>query len=233
MKKALFLQAFGVGDCIFAQGIAQHFIQQGYKVTWPVKPGFVAGLQKAYPQIEWLPDTLFKNEIFNIKSDSEIDGVRIIPIRWADSIIGVKPYLWMRAKFDMYGLNYKTWKVHAEYKRDNVRESILAQRYGVEPGMKFNLINTMYRTDGSGAIRPEIKNNFLNVRMEIIPNFSLFDYSWLIENAQEIHVANSAILYLLEILNFKGDAHIYARKEEGGGFPFVDYLMTKNYILHN
>jgi len=232
MKKALILQYFGLGDCIFSQGIAQDLIAKRYEIVWPVKEEFVRGLQMAYPYINWMPHSLFKPELFEIKQDIERDGYRIIPIRWADSILKMKPHLWMRAKYDLYSLDFRKWKNGAQFNRDNVRESILRDRFGISEGDKFNLVNTMYRTDASGSIVPEIKNDYPIVKMEIMPNFSLFDYSWLIENAAEVHVANSAILYLLEILNFKGTAHIYSRNEEGGGFPYVDYLMTKDYILH-
>jgi hypothetical protein len=107
------------------------------------------------------------------------------------------------------------------------------ERYGIKQGEPFILVNTMYRSDMQGSITPKISNGMKVVRMKIVSGYSLFDYSLMIEKAAEIHVANSAILYLLELLNLSAkEVHIYARKEEGGNFPYVDYLMTKNYILH-
>lgn len=233
MKKALILQYFGIGDCIFAQGIAKKFINEGYEVIWPVLPDFVSGLQRAYPDILWLPHTLFSQDVFNIKEERTVDGVTIVPIRWADSIIGLKPHLWMRAKYDLYSMDFRKWKDFASYKRDPVRERVLMEKFGIEEGEPFNLVNTMYRSDMKGSISPDVNKNYKTVHMKVILGYSLFDYSLLIEKATEIHVANSAILYLLELLPLSAkEVHIYARKEEGGGFPYVEYLMTKNYILH-
>lgn len=233
MKKALVLQYFGIGDCIFAQGIARKFLNEGYEVIWPVMPDFVQGLQRAYPAVNWLPYTLFSQGLFNTRQECTIDGVTIVPIRWADTIIGIKSHLWMRAKYDMYCMDYRLWKNFADYKRDSVREQVLMERYGIEQGEPFVLVNTMYRSDMQGSITPKISSGVKVVQMKIVPGYSLFDYSLMIENASEIHVANSAILYLLELLELSAkEVHIYARKEEGGGFPYVDYLMTKSYILH-
>jgi hypothetical protein len=233
MKKAIILQYFGIGDCIFAQGIARKFLNEGYEVMWPVMPDFVQGLQRAYPAVNWLPYTLFSPGLFNIRQEGTIDGVTIVPIRWADTIIGIKSHLWMRAKYDMYSMDYKLWKNFADYKRDSVREQVLMERYGIKQGEPFILVNTMYRSDMQGSITPKVSNGMKVVRMKIVSGYSLFDYSLMIEKAAEIHVANSAILYLLELLNLSAkEVHIYARKEEGGNFPYVDYLMTKNYILH-
>ena len=138
----------------------------------------------------------------------------------------------MRAKYDLYSMDYRKWKDFASYKRDHARERILWDKFGLQEGEPFNLVNATYRSDMQGSLEVDIENDYKFVQMKVIPGYSLFDYSLLIEKATEIHVANSAILYLLELLNLSAKAvHIYARKEEGT-FPYVEYLMTKNYILH-
>ena len=232
-QTAIISQPFGIGDAIFAQGIADYLIAQKYNVMWPVKSHFVDGLQKAYPYVQWVPDAIINPFLFNIKRDYVVDGIRIIPIRWSNEIIGVPASQWMRSKYDMYGLDWSKWKNHAHYYRNLNKERELCNLYGIDITKPYNLININYRTDGSGKIAVQIKNNHPKYVMDVKEGFSLFDYSTLIENATEIHVANSAILYLLELLDFKGTAHIYARPEEGGGFPHVDYIMTKNYVLHS
>lgn len=230
-KTALFLQSFGLGDCIFAHGIAVWLIKQGYKVIWPVKSDFVDGLQRAYPLVQWMPDVLFNPNIFNIKQDVVINGVRIIPIRWADSLLGVPSRQWMRAKYDYYGLDWNGWRTYRPARRKS-RELSLAKHMGVDLEKPFNLVNKTYRSDFGGNVNIKIENDYPTYEIKIREGYSLFDYSLLIEEATEIHVANSSVLYLLELLDYKGIAHIYARPEEGGGFPYVDYIMTKPYVLH-
>lgn len=234
MKQAIFSQYFGIGDVIFAQGVANKFAQEGYNITWPVMPHFVDGLSVAYPHIKFLPYTIFDKTLFEVKSDVVAKGIRIVPIRWADQILGVPPAQWMRAKYDLYGLDYKKWKLHAEYKRNIIREKTLAAVYGVRKNEDFVLVNNLYNSELSGKRDILVNTDLKVINMRHIEGYSLFDYSWMIENATEIHVVNSSILYLLELLDYKAHhVHIYARPTENGGFPHVDYLMTKNYILHS
>lgn len=227
-------QFFGIGDCIFAQGVANHFIKEGYEVIWPVKHQFLQALQRAYPKVTFVPSAMVKQELFEIKEDIVVDGVRIFPMRWSDRVVGADAKYWMRTKFDLAKLDYTTWKNHAMWKRDGKREvALFYEVYGLERKEKFNLINIAFRSDASKEIEINVDNGLKNVIMGFHDGFSLFDHALLIERAENIHVANSAIFYLLELLEFPAkEVHLYARTGDEVGFPHVDYLMTKNYILH-
>lgn len=231
--KALILQAFGVGDVIFAMGVAEYFREQGYEVTWPVKPSFVEGLTRAYPNIKFDSDENYEPSLFNIKEDKIVDGVRIIPIRWSDMILGKDSKLWMRTKYDLYNLDYTKWKESAGYIRSPEKEGQLCHLFDIKIGEPYNLVNQIYRSNYTGAVPITVNNGLRNVEMRIIHGYSLFDYSLLIEYATNIHVVNSAIFYLLELLNLSAkEVHLYSRKPDEVGFPYVHYLMTKDYILH-
>jgi hypothetical protein len=234
MRKAIILQAFGIGDVIFAMGVAEHFIKQGYSVIWPVKPMFVEGLQIAYPNVCFDSDENYSPELFNIKEDKLVDGARIIPIRWSDRLVGKESKWWMRTKYDLYGLDYTLWKKYAVYERNHNKEKELFYSvFGLMDGEKFNLINRSFRSNFTGSINIEPNNEIRNVEISVRAGYSLFDYSLLIERATNIHVVNSAIFYLLELLELRAESvHIYSRIPDEVGFPYVDYLMTKKYILH-
>lgn len=232
-KVALFLQPFGIGDAIFAKGVANYFMQQGYKILWPVKPAFVDGLNRAYPDITYIPDDVVMPEIFNLKTDHVRDGMRIVPIRWSDAILGRQSKEWMRTKYDLYNLDYKTWVNHAWFKRDTNREHALMRELDLKPGEKYNLVNQIYKSNFAGNVAIDIENGLRNVEMTLRNGYSIFDWSGIIQNATHIHVVNSAIFYLLELLELKAESvHLYARVPDEKGFPYVDYLMTKNYNLH-
>lgn len=233
-QQMLILQAFGLGDCIFAQGVAKKFIADGYDVIWPVKPWFVDGLKLAYQHVTWIPDTIVKPELFDIKEDRVIDNVRIFPMRWSDRIVGKDAKYWMRTKFDLAGLDWNNWKKDAMPQRNYHREAILMyEEYKIERGEKFNLISKIFRTDASRQIGIVTENDLRNVEMKFVDGYSLFDHAIMIERAENIYAANSAIFYLLELLNLSAkEVHLYQRTGDEVGFPYVDYLMTKNYILH-
>jgi len=237
-KTALISQPFGCGDCCFAQGVAHHIRQQGFDIVWPVQPQFVDGLSRAYPNIRWCPDTIVKPELFQIKEDKEVDGVRIIPIRWSDSIIGCEQRYWMKAKHLLYELDYTKWKDHAKYSRRPKREHKLARlKKIVNPYTEeYVLVNHNFRSNSGGYVPIQLPPEYEGLKvvtMDIQDGFSIFDYSLLIENATYIHAANSAILYLLELLNLRAkEVHLYCRKPDEQDFRYVDYLFTKDYILH-
>ena len=231
MPIALMQQYYGLGDCIFSQGVAQHFISQGTQIVWPVWDSFCEGLRRAYPHITWLPHSFFKPELFEIKEEQLHTDVRLLPISWSHQILHQST--WMRTKYDLYGLDYRDWKKHAVYQRDPARERALMEHFGVRVGEPYNLANSMFRTNASGNAMFDIANDFKTVQMQIFPEFSLFDYSLLIEHATQIHVANSSILYLLELLDLRAEQlHLYCRVPDETDFRHVDYLLTKPYLLH-
>jgi len=235
MKETIFIsQPAGWGDCIFAQGVANHFLQQGHEVIWPVKKQMVVGLQRAYSKINWISDSFVKSELFDIKEICTVDGLKIIPIRWSDRIVGEPAKYWMKTKFDLLGLDYRTWKEAAKFKRCGVREAkLFYDVYGLNRNEKYNLINPIFRNDASKKVNIRTNNGLKDVVMGFHDEFSLFDHAILIERAETIHVANSSIFYLLELLDIPSkEIHLYERTGDEVGFPHVDYLMTKNYILH-
>lgn len=230
-KTALILQPFGIGDAIFAQGVAHHFMEDGYRIVWPVKEEFVEGLSRAYPRLSWVDENAFNPALFNLKKDCLCYGFRVIPIRWSNSILGKPNKIWMRTKYDMYGLRWEDWKLSAYFTRTENEDKLFYEVLGLEDGDLYNLISPTYRSDFTGHGAIEVNNGLRNITMEKLPGFSLFDWALVIERAQTIHAVNSSILYLLEILNLDAqEVHLYSRKEEKG-FPHVDYLFTKNYIL--
>lgn len=228
---ATILQYFGIGDVIFAQGVAQHLINQGYKVIWPVRPEFIEGLQRAYPAVTFHNYQDYPPAMFDIQKDITTTHTRIIPLRWSERILRMPSKFWMRAKYDLYKLDYTKWKESAVFQRDSEKEESLFNL--LTNGEPYNLVNTMFRSDASGGVKVEINNTYRVVEMKIIPGYSLFDYSLLIERATEIHAANSSILYLLELLDLSAsEVHLYCRKPDEKDFRYVDYLFTKPYKLH-
>lgn len=216
-------------------GVVEHFRSQGYKILWPVKPYFVEGLNRAYPNVTFVADNIIDPNIFNIKRDEVVDDLRIIPVRWADVILGLESKYWMKAKYMLFNLPWENWKEHAVFKRDTKHENTLWAKLGIAPREEYNLVNSMYKSNFAGSVPIKVENGLRNIEMEVLDGYSLFDWSQIIEHATNIHVVNSAIFYLLELLNLSAkEVHLYSRHPEEQAFPYIDYLMSKekNYILH-
>ncbi len=232
MKTVMILQAFGIGDCIWSQGIANHFIEKGYNVVWPVKTHFVDGLQRAYPNVTWIPDTVVKPEIFDIKEMIVVDGMLIAPIRWSDSYMKV-PYAYvMKAKYDMYELDWRMWKDHALWRNDLDKGVSLLAHLGIKYGEKFNLINKRFGTNAERSVEISVSNEYRNIEMTNIEGYSLFDWMMVMTSAVEIHTVSTSIIYMLELLPLAKPIHLYVRKPIEQDFSFVSFMFTKPYIFH-
>lgn len=231
-KLLVIQQFFGLGDCVFAQTIANDFIEEGYKVLWPVEPHFVEGLNRAYPNVIFIDRTKL-NINYENKEFKEIDGMLQLPMRYSESLMG-KPYKFhMESKYSFLGKNWRTWKSGGVYKRDSEKESNLMKILGIDNGERYNLVSTTFGSGGQHKINISVNNEYKSIEMQNIEPYSLFDWSRVIENAEEIHAVSSASLYLFELLDLSSKSvHLYVRKPIEQDFGYVDFLFTKKYILH-
>jgi len=220
-----------LGDAIWAQTLIRE-LSNGKPIIWGIESQFVEGLQRAYPDIFWIDVKSLNSDYQQFMLDVIIGGVRVIPIGHSNTIMKVPYKQVMKAKYDMYELDWKKWK-NTMYERDMEREEKLYKELGLEYGEKYNLVNTSFRSDGSGKVDINIDNSYKTIEMKNIKPYSLFDWSYVIENATEIHTVSTSILFLLELLDLKAETpHLYCRKPEEHNFQNVDYIFSKPYKLH-
>lgn len=241
MKNKLLIpsQFQGIGDILFSMTLIREFAKGKYKILWPVMPHYLDGCQRAFPDITFVPFTML-NVDYNCKEDYENEFYRYIPIRWSDGWKG-RPYTdCMKIKYEMYGMDYRTWKDNAKFERSWKREQGLLATIELISGVRlninepYNLVNRYFGSSSQFKVDINIDNDLPTVEMSSIKGYSIFDWSLLIENATNIYAANSSILYLLELLDLKAEEiHLYCRKPIEKDFKNTDYLHTKNYILHD
>lgn len=226
------MQYFGLGDVIFEQTLVRAFNEP---VLWGVQSNFIEGLQRAYPDITFI-DTRLLNIDWNRKSEYEISGAKVLPLRWADQMLGL-PYLQcMAAKYLLYGMAWEGWKDQAMWIRDTKKEMelsvLLASRHNING--QYNLVNTTFGSDSQLQIPIIVNNGLPTIHMRTIDGFSLFDWAYIIEHAATIHTVSTSIIYLLELLKLKAsEIHLYPRKPHEQDFRNVDYLLTSHeYIKH-
>ncbi len=222
------IQFFGIGDIIFEQTLVLA-LAQGGDVLWPVLPDFVEGLTRAYPAITFISvDALPLN--YERREEYTIGNLRVLPLRFADSILDVPYSENMKSKYKLYGMDWHDWKRDAMWQRDYAREQELWDQLGLKDGTPYNFINTNY---GSGVPfqieEPALDNDYAVVRMQIIEGFSLFDWALVIERAATVHTVSTSIIYLLELLDLAApEVHLYARKPHELDFSAIDYLLQKH-----
>lgn len=228
----IILQPFGIGDVIFSMGAIKMLND---KILWPVLPEYASDLNRAYPDIHFIDWNLVKVD-YNRKDRHFHQDAEVIPLRWQD----VPIWECMKNKFAYFGLDWKLWRPGAMWKRDYEKEFALVKRLDIERGEKFNLINIKWGCQSRDGLRPgasyvsfkAVDNGLRNIVLDIIPGYSLFDWSTIIERAANIHTVSTSLLYLIELLRLSAkEIHLYRRPNEKD-FKNVDYIFSKNYILH-
>lgn len=232
-KVLVIQQYFGLGDIIWGQSIAHNFIKNDYKVLWPVQPSLVEGLNRAYPCVTFIDHT-WLNINFENKDFKEENGVRMLPMRYSEWLMGRQYRDHMKSKYEYLNMDWRTWKQHAMPVRYPEKEKDLRNAIGIKRGEKFNLIAVRYGSDGNHQINLNITNGFKNVVLDFVPGYSLFDWCSVIENATTIHAVSSSTLYLFELLDLQAtEVHLYPRQPHEQNFDYTKFLMTKSYILHD
>lgn len=222
------LQSFGLGDIIFCQKLVKDWILEGHSVVWGVEPQYVS-IGKHFPNAKYVD----KNTL-SIDYNSKIaykDGENlIVPLRWSVEHCNVPYKDCMKSKFMMFGKDWTKWK-EFDMLRDYENEAKLFNLLGIEPGEKYNLINTFF-TGENRESNIQVNGNVRNIMMNTLPGYTLLDWSKIIENANEIHTVGTSINYLIELLEPKCPIHLYVRKPIEKDFKNYDYILSEKLDYH-
>ncbi len=186
--------------------------------------------QRAYPDITWILDTDSGID-YNRKDFYTIGDMEVVPLRWSDSLVKLPYNFCMASKFLLFGYDWKDWKQNAMFQRDHKKESELIDFLGIRDS-KFTLVNNNFWTIGRGKrTNIDLKDETV-VNMDAIEGFSLFDWCGVMELASEIHSVSTSTLYIFELLDLKCPIHLYPRTPNEPDFKNVEYIFSKDYILH-
>ena len=224
-------QPFGLGDFLFCIPIARDFIKEGYKVIWPVIPAY-QNLNKHFRDITFVnKDAL--NIDYERKDEYELNGLRVIPLRWSYEILRLPFRDCMKSKYLMFKKDWHRWR-ECSWVRDVVKEDDLYYNIlGLKDDSRFNLINTTFRNDRSGRAAMAVNNGNQNIELRTIEGFTLLDWGKVIERATAIHTVSTSINYMIELLELKApEIHLYVRRPDERDFRNIDYIFTKRYRLH-
>ena len=223
---------FGAGDILFVQSIANRFVKQGYKVLWPVTSVYEP-LAKHFPNVTMV-DKSFVNIDYNRTDAYELNGCRVIPLRFADSICKVPYTSCMMSKYLLMGQDWQTWKDDCVIVRDMPAENRLIELLGLNDGEPYNLISEQFTTGGARNIFITPPNNgYKNVYMKFIEGYTLIDWVTVMQNAATIHAVASSNIYVFELFPPNAIVNLYIRRPQENNHDNYSYLLTKErYILH-
>jgi hypothetical protein len=216
MKKICLLQQeAGIGDVFFSQNIAKKFIQDGYRVIWPLSP-FVYTIKDylCVDGVEYYDNSTeypYKDkfiELYHSKKYINTDEFVFVPMGYGSHVVKERV---MPAKYAVCNMDYRIWKQNISIKRNIDKEQKLFSLLNVKNDEKYCLVNNNYVTppdihkrDVSFAYR-DIPEDVRMINMNFIPNFSVFDWCGFIENASYIITVDTCIMYFMEFLQLKSE----------------------------
>jgi len=214
-KICLIRQPAGLGDILFCQKIADK-IKNKYniKVLWPVIDGYSFLKNELKTTIEFcsVNSNFSHKNLFSSKNIIDNNEVLYIPLQDADQYY---PGLCMMdAKYKFLGLKIDNWQEYLFINRNKEKEDKLKQLYNISSGDEYVVLNRNYGCLPNFNTCRYLKNFSSKYKtIEITPreNFSLFNWSAILEGAKEIHTVDTSIMYLMEKLNLTGKLYCYSR----------------------
>jgi glycosyltransferase involved in cell wall biosynthesis len=227
-KRYVVGQFASLGDILWLIPLVRELQNEGNYCLWPVNAEYV-GLRKHFPDINFVDrSTVPINYDCRFRTDTQY-GIWL-PYRFASENMGLPLKYCMTAKYTQYGHSPEIFR-QLYWKRGYESEREL-ERY-LELPDEYVLVNRKYGAQGQYSVNvPDQKLPV--VEMRPIPGFTILDWCGVIEKAEQIHTANTSLLYILEIMKLDQQIHLYSRKGLWGenGFEYTSFLHSKPYILH-
>lgn len=231
--KCLIRQPAGLGDILFCLKIAFKLSEMYEEVVWPVSPYY-----------KWLPDYLRLPDNVNMSLTTEDDfpnkelyvsgkyeviknkSLHYYPLELA----GRQYKDFMNGKYKLAELNHDSWIDYVKINRNMKKENLLREKFPE----KYNLIcNTFATPPDKRTINIVVENEYPNIYIDIIKDFTPFDWMLTISNAQNIYFVDTCFVYLVEYLQLieAKDKFFYPRNYQRGAIP--SYIATKHLFKTN
>ena len=232
MKICLIKQPAGIGDIFFCQKIARYMMHHGYQVVWPV-----------LPSISWVKDYI--HDIYFPTTEEDFPGKDIYAngsgfviedggsfISTATADLTHNDGKIMSSKYSMLGMEYDDWAKFFYFERNVDKENDLYYNIlGLKDDDEFVFINNLYNTDirDSNLISKD-QFDLPVVELKIVDGFTLFDWCKVIEKAKKIYTINTAINYIIEVIDTSYDEYVIYAHDENNKTE-IDYLFKKPHTM--
>ena len=248
-KNALIYLPGGLGDILFMQKLAYLFIEEGYKVTWPVFHEF-KWLKDYIPEINWV--VLEDWDIERPLPDIDFPGKEYYSNK--TSIFQTEDFLYynghghgeeygpeMQRKYNVVDAEWKDWRDYIKFERNIDKEDDLFYNVlGLKDGEDYVYVNRHWQTRPTKEVYSGISSDPETygcrvVQHDIIEGFSIFDWCKVLENAKGFYMIETSLNYILET-SFLFDKvkdkplHLWHRT---GDWSVVKPLHNLPWVYHN
>lgn len=233
------IQTRGIGDILIALPIADHYIEQGCEVVWPVDEKFFPIFQQAKPEIIFLPVAAGPGYFYD-------DPRRMLREAACDAVACLYSYLTTQKvyderlaaalKFDEYKYAIadvpfaRKWTLH--YERQMEREEALYARLGITG--PFICVHN----EGSDVrleldLPEELTRGHQVVQVEVLTD-NFLDWRLTLERAAKLVLIDSSFSNLVEGLNLPNEKYLLVRSprqftpvyRNGWRFTFVNQSLA-------
>ena len=254
-KKCFIEQSCGLGDILLACKIGHHFAAQGHEVIWPVQPVY-ANLSS------WVNTEGFR--FANIASNFKYkEQYQEIVSRQSSEVIETADYIFaplrrsffsntgqelskskshdaanMHGKFTMCNLTHHGWQDYFEIIRNEENEQKLCEQLELSQ-TKYHIVNKNFGTPPKWKeeLNKDIHTPFPEKRVEMFmsPEYSVFDWLKIFENASRIDTVSTSTFYLFEKIELNCIPTIYSRNNSdrsyAENFNWLEDLARKQYLF--
>jgi len=216
-KRLGLVQTRGIGDIIIALPIADHYIEEGWEVYWPIDSRFLEMFRRIKPAVHFLGVEVTHSSLDYFLNDpvrqlqekacdkivvlySHLGGVNVVDLRLAASLT------FDEYKYAIAGVPFeKKWEL--KYDRDIEREEALFQSLNIEG----DYVCTHDRSTEMGApveIAPELTRGLQIVPITQLTD-SIFDWRLTLERATKLILVNSCFANFVEQLNLENEKAVF------------------------
>ena len=232
MKPCLIKQPAGIGDIFFCQKIARYMMHHGYDVIWPVLPS-ISWIKDYIKDIDFptVEDEFPMKEIYDQGAGYAIEkNGAFISTATADMTHNDGKI--MTSKYSMLGMDCEGWQDCFLFERNLDKENDLYYNIlGLKDDSEYVFVSNLYNTEvrDSKFISHE-QFDIPVVELRVVDGFTIFDWSKVLEKAKKIYTVNTAINYLIDVLDTSYDEYvIYAHSEQNK--TEIDYLFRKPHTM--
>jgi hypothetical protein len=229
-NKYVFNQFLSLGDILFLVPMYRALVREGNSVLWPIDSQYF-DIAKHFPDVNFVRKDEYPKLPYDSRSVIGTEYGAMLPYRYASENMSRSLKDCMRSKYELFGHDYRMWR-ELNWKRDKVSELALIKHLNLPS--KFTLVNRTFGHEAKLFVTPDLKYDIPVIEMTNISGYTLIDWTGVIELASEVHVANSSIMYLLELSDIKVPIHVYRRGIWGeAGYEYTEYLWESNkFIFH-
>ena len=211
-KDALIYLPGGLGDILFMLKLSHLFIEDGYKVTWPVFHEF-KWLKDYIPEINWvvLEDWDIEKPLPNIDFIGKEYYSNKTSIFQTDDFLyynghghGDEHGPEMQRKYNVIGADWRDWRDYVKFERNIDKENELFYNVlGLKDGEDYVYVNRHWQTRPTKEVYTGISDDPETygckvVQHDIIEGFSVFDWCKVLENAKGFYMIETSLNYILE-----------------------------------